>query len=207
MLACAIRARGAARSNTIKAKHPSASVRCRSSTGRSEVDPPLRRCRAPAPHTALHGLLNNAGFMGHSVPAPADGFEMQSAPNHLGHSHSPVCCSTACSPTSGARVVTVSSNAHKFAPCVGTTAVGARLRKWFSYSRASSPICGSPTRCNAPRGGQGRSDQRRRNPGYGRHQPAGRRAAHAGLVDCRGGHGGSPTVFAQNAAMGAMPTL
>jgi NAD(P)-dependent dehydrogenase (short-subunit alcohol dehydrogenase family) len=67
----------------------------------------------------LHILVNNAGIM--ALPDPhrtARGWELQFATNHLGHFHLALGLHDALARAGGARVVAVSSNAHRRSPVV-----------------------------------------------------------------------------------------
>jgi len=68
--------------------------------------------RAACP--ALHVLCNNAGVMAIPRRTTRDGFEMQFGTNHLGHFALTGLLLERLLATPGARVVTVSSGAHKF---------------------------------------------------------------------------------------------
>lgn len=61
----------------------------------------------------LHVLMNNAGVMGPPLGRTADGFETQMGTNHLGHAALTWLLMPALRQTAGARVVTVSSLAHR----------------------------------------------------------------------------------------------
>lgn len=65
-------------------------------------------------HGALHVLCNNAGVMALPYRKTADGFEMQLGTNHLGHFALTGLLLERLLATPGARVVNVSSNAHYF---------------------------------------------------------------------------------------------
>lgn len=66
-----------------------------------------------ARHKSLHVLCNNAGVMALPYRRTADGFEMQFGTNHLGHFALTGLLLELLLRTEGARVVTVSSNAHR----------------------------------------------------------------------------------------------
>jgi NAD(P)-dependent dehydrogenase (short-subunit alcohol dehydrogenase family) len=66
-----------------------------------------------ASYPALDLLINNAGVMAIPRQTTADGFEMQFGTNHLGHFALTGLLLPLLLPTAGARVVTVSSTAHK----------------------------------------------------------------------------------------------
>lgn len=61
----------------------------------------------------LHVLMNNAGIMGVPPTVTVDGFESQIATNHLGHAALTWLLMPALRAAGGARVVTVSSLAHR----------------------------------------------------------------------------------------------
>ena len=65
-------------------------------------------------HSELHVLCNNAGVMALPYRRTADGFEMQLGTNHLGHFALTGLLLEPLLATSGARVVNVSSGAHRF---------------------------------------------------------------------------------------------
>ena len=64
-------------------------------------------------HGALHALCNNAGVMAIPLRRTVDGFEMQFGTNHLGHFALTALLLPALRRTEGARVVNVSSLAHR----------------------------------------------------------------------------------------------
>jgi NAD(P)-dependent dehydrogenase (short-subunit alcohol dehydrogenase family) len=66
-------------------------------------------------HDGLDLLLNNAGVMAPPRRVTSDGFELQLGTNHLGHFALTGRLIGAMAAREGARVVTVSSNAHKMA--------------------------------------------------------------------------------------------
>jgi NAD(P)-dependent dehydrogenase (short-subunit alcohol dehydrogenase family) len=65
-------------------------------------------------HPALHVLCNNAGVMAIPYRTTADGFEMQFGTNHLGHFALTGLLLDRLLTSDGARVVNVSSTAHRF---------------------------------------------------------------------------------------------
>jgi NAD(P)-dependent dehydrogenase (short-subunit alcohol dehydrogenase family) len=90
-----------------------------------------------AQHARLHVLCNNAGVMALPYRKTADGFEIQLGTNHLGHFALTGLLLEPLLATAGARVVTVSSNAHRFG--------GMRFddlqwehgyRKWMAYGQS-----------------------------------------------------------------------
>ena len=74
----------------------------------------VRRAAEQVAHEpGLDGLINNAGIMVPPRQLTADGFESQFGVNHLGHFALTGLLLPKLRDTSGARIVTVSSNAHK----------------------------------------------------------------------------------------------
>ena len=70
--------------------------------------------RFKATHEGLDLLINNAGVMGTPRRRTADGFELQFGTNHLGHFALTTALLETMEGREDARVVTLSSNAHKF---------------------------------------------------------------------------------------------
>ncbi|HZE33364.1 MAG TPA: SDR family NAD(P)-dependent oxidoreductase, partial [Actinoallomurus sp.] len=67
----------------------------------------------------LHILVNNAGIMAlPELHRSAEGWELQFATNHLGHFDLTVGLHRALAEAGGARIVSVSSNAHRTSPIV-----------------------------------------------------------------------------------------
>jgi NAD(P)-dependent dehydrogenase (short-subunit alcohol dehydrogenase family) len=69
--------------------------------------------RFKAPHDGLDLLINNAGVMGTPRRRTADGFELQFGTNHLGHFALTTALLETMEGREDARVVTLSSTAHK----------------------------------------------------------------------------------------------
>jgi NAD(P)-dependent dehydrogenase (short-subunit alcohol dehydrogenase family) len=90
-----------------------------------------------AGHARLDMLINNAGVMAIPQRATADGFEMQFGTNHLGHFALTGLLLPVVLKTPKARVVTVSSNMHKFGRIDFDNLQGERgYSKWGSYSQS-----------------------------------------------------------------------
>ena len=85
----------------------------------------------------LHGLLNNAGVMAIPRRVTADGFEMQFGTNHLGHFALTGLLLEPLLATKGARVVNVSSNGHKFGTMKWDDLQRERsYSKWLVYAQS-----------------------------------------------------------------------
>ena len=137
VLACRDQAKGRSALEAIRAAHPAAAVAV------MELDladlASIRRFADAlrAAHPALHGLCNNAGVMAIPRRTTADGFEMQFGTNHLGHFALTGLLLEPLLATAGARVVNVSSNAHKFGSMRWDDLQWERgYRKWFVYSQS-----------------------------------------------------------------------
>jgi len=88
-------------------------------------------------HRNLHVLCNNAGVMALPHRTTADGFEMQFGTNHLGHFALTGLLLDTLLATDGARVVTVSSGAHRFGRIRFDDLQWQRsYRKWFAYGQS-----------------------------------------------------------------------
>lgn len=82
-------------------------------------------------------LCNNAGVMALPYCKTADGFEMQFGTNHLGHFALTGLLIDRLIGTAGSRIVNVSSNAHKFGKIRFDDLQGERhYRKWLAYGQS-----------------------------------------------------------------------
>jgi NAD(P)-dependent dehydrogenase (short-subunit alcohol dehydrogenase family) len=88
-------------------------------------------------HGTLHVLCNNAGVMALPNRKTADGFEIQFGTNHLGHFALTGLLIERLLATPGARVVTVSSGAHRFGAMRFDDLQWERgYRKWAAYGQS-----------------------------------------------------------------------
>jgi len=88
-------------------------------------------------HGRLHVLCNNAGVMALPHRTTADGFEMQFGTNHLGHFALTGLLLERLLATPGARVVTVSSGAHRLGKIDFDDLQGERgYGKWTAYAQS-----------------------------------------------------------------------
>ena len=116
VLACRNRSKAEVARAQILAPHPQASVQC------MELDlSSLRSVHAFANafaknHSRLDLLINNAGIMMPPYSLSEDGFESQLAANYLGHFALTGLLLPLLAATPGARVVSLSSLAHKWSP-------------------------------------------------------------------------------------------
>ena len=137
VLACRDQAKGRGAIESITAAQPSASVEL------MELDladlGSIRRfaAAARAASPALHVLCNNAGVMAIPHRTTGDGFEMQFGTNHLGHFALTGLLLERLLATPGARVVTVSSGAHKFGVMHWNDLQGERsYGSWRAYGQS-----------------------------------------------------------------------
>ena len=157
-----------------------------------------------ARHERLDLLINNAGLMWPAYGKTVDGFELQFGTNHLGHFALTGLLLEAMLPVPGSRVVTVSSNGHRvgridFADLQSEQRYGrmtayaqsklANLMFTYELQRRLA-AAGAPTVALAGHPGNAFTD-------LTRHLPAVLQSAYPAV-------GG---LFAQSAAMGALPTL
>jgi NAD(P)-dependent dehydrogenase (short-subunit alcohol dehydrogenase family) len=88
-------------------------------------------------HPALHVLVNNAGVMAIPYRQTADGFEMQFGTNHLGHFALTGLLLDRIVASEGARVVNVSSGAHRFGSIhFDDLQWKQNYRKWRAYGQS-----------------------------------------------------------------------
>jgi NAD(P)-dependent dehydrogenase (short-subunit alcohol dehydrogenase family) len=209
LLACRDQGKGRGAVEAIKSVHPSASVSL------MELDladlKSIRRfadvVRGAGP--ALHGLCNNAGVMAIPYRQTADGFEMQFGTNHLGHFALTGLLLDRLLATPGARVVNVSSNAHKFGSMRWDDLQWQRgYRKWSAYgqSKLANLLFSNELQRRLAAAGAGLISVAC-HPGYAATnlQAAGPRMQGSSLAEAVMALGNR--LFAQNAAMGALPTL
>jgi NAD(P)-dependent dehydrogenase (short-subunit alcohol dehydrogenase family) len=160
--------------------------------------------RILAGHGRLDLLINNGGLMWPAYGKTADGFELQFGTNHLGHFALTGLLLESMLPVPGSRVVTVSSNGHRvgwidFADLQSEQRYGrmsayaqsklANLMFTYELQRRLA-AAGAPTVALAAHPGVAFTD-------LTRHLPAVLQSAYPVV-------GG---LFAQSAAMGALPTL
>lgn len=97
--------------------------------------------RICADHAVLHGLVNNAGVMATPFRTTVDGFELQIGTNHLGHfalTGLLLPIMPIHDPTADARVVTVSSAAHRSGKVVpdDLSFSHRRYQPWVAYGQS-----------------------------------------------------------------------
>ena len=209
VLACRDQGKGRAAVQAIAAAHPGASVTL------AELDlADLKSIRRFADairgaHPALHVLCNNAGVMAIPHRTTADGFEMQFGTNHLGHFALTGLLLDRLLATPGARVVTVSSNAHKFGAMHWDDLQWTqRYRKWYAYSQSKLANLLFAHELQRRLTAAGRDlISVACHPGYAATnlQAAGPRMQGSSLGEALMSLGNR--LFAQNALMGALPTL
>lgn len=93
----------------------------------------VRNAPADLPVDGLDVLINNAGVMAPPLQRTADGFEMQIGTNHLGHFALTGLLLPRMPVTAGARVVTVSSAAHRMG-AMGLDDLNYEHRRYFAWS-------------------------------------------------------------------------
>src|SRR5205085_1875187 len=93
--------------------------------------------RYRAEHDGLDLLINNAGVMAPPRQRTEDGFELQLGTNHLGHFALTGLLIGAMEGRSDARVVTLSSTAHKMGRINFDNLQGERRYfRWFAYGQS-----------------------------------------------------------------------
>jgi NAD(P)-dependent dehydrogenase (short-subunit alcohol dehydrogenase family) len=209
VLACRSLEKARAAADAIAATHPGAAVE------EMELDlASLKSVRAfaeafRAQHRDLHVLCNNAGVMAIPYRRTVDGFEMQFGTNHLGHFALTGLLLDPLIAGGDARVVTVSSGMHQ----VGSIRFDDLnwehgYRKWLAYgqSKLANLLFAFELQRRADRAGR-RLISAGCNPGYvaTNLQAAGPRMEGSALMESLWGW--SNRLFAENASMGALPTL
>ncbi len=209
VLACRDQAKGRAAEEQIRRDHPHARTALMPLDLSSLAD--IRRfadaLRAGYPRIDV--LMNNAGVMALPYRKTADGFEMQFGTNHLGHFALTGLLLDRLLATPGARVVTVSSGAHRMGSIRFDDPQWQQgYRKWPAYGQSKLAnllfayelqrrlaACGADTVSVAA------------HPGYAATslQAAGPRMQGSALLERVMELGNS--LFSQSAAMGALPQL
>ena len=137
VLACRSGVRGSAAADRIVAEVPGADVEF----GRLDLGDlaSVREFAAAFPYERLDLLVNNAGVMALPYGTTVDGFETQFGVNHLGHFALTGLLLPMLLTTSGARVVTVSSEMHALANIdIDDLNSEHRYRRWIAYSRSKT---------------------------------------------------------------------
>lgn len=160
-------------------------------------------------HRALHMLCNNAGVMALPYRRTADGFEMQFGTNHLGHFALTGLLLDLLLATEGARVVTVSSGAHRMGRIRFDDLQWERgYSKWFAYgqSKLANLLFTFELQRRIEKAGA-KLMSVACHPGYAATnlQAAGPRMQGSSMMESMMALGNS--LIAQSAAMGALPTL
>jgi NAD(P)-dependent dehydrogenase (short-subunit alcohol dehydrogenase family) len=137
VLACRDEARGEAAVARIRIETPSAQVELLPMDLASLLSVRRAAERFAAAHERLHVLCNNAGVMAIPRTLTADGFEMQFGVNHLGHFALTGLLLERLLAAGHARVVTVSSTAHRIGHIHFNDLSGERrYHKWAAYSQS-----------------------------------------------------------------------
>ena len=162
-----------------------------------------------ARYDALHVLCNNAGVMALPYRKTADGFEMQFGTNHLGHFALTGLLLDRLLATPDARVVNVSSGAHRFGSIRFDDLQWEHgYRKWAAYgqSKLANLLFTYELQRRLSAAGAAAISVAC-HPGYAATnlQLAGPRMEGSSFLESLSEFGNR--VFAQDAAMGALPTL
>ncbi len=160
-------------------------------------------------HSELHVLCNNAGVMALPYRRTADGFEMQFGTNHLGHFALTGLLLEPLLATSGARVVNLTSTAHRIGKMHFDDLHGERgYRRWAAYgqSKLANLLFSYELQRRLERRGAPVSSVAC-HPGYASTnlQLAGPRMEGSSWMETLSNL--SNRIFSQSAAMGALPTL
>ena len=157
----------------------------------------------------LHLLINNAGVMAIPRRETADGFEMQLGTNHLGHFALSGLLLDSLAAVPGARVVTVSSAAHRFGRMDFADLMGTRrYNAWRAYgqSKLANLLFTSELQRRLDRAGLPVTALAA-HPGYAATNLQGVAASMRGSSIGERMTDLGNRLFAQPASMGALPTL
>jgi NAD(P)-dependent dehydrogenase (short-subunit alcohol dehydrogenase family) len=159
-------------------------------------------------HQLLHVLVNNAGVMAIPYRQTADGFEMQFGTNHLGHFALTGLLLDRLLATDGARVVNVASGAHRMGKIRFDDLQWKNgYRKWMAYgqSKLANLLFTSEMQRKVDAAGK-KLLCVACHPGYAATnlQAVGPKMSGSSLMESLSEFGNR--VFAQSAAMGALPT-
>jgi NAD(P)-dependent dehydrogenase (short-subunit alcohol dehydrogenase family) len=161
--------------------------------------------RFKASHQGLDLLINNAGVMATPRRSTADGFELQFGTNHLGHFALTGLLIGEMEGREDARVVTLSSNAHKFGRIAFDNLGGdRRYFRWRAYGQSKlANLLFALELDRRLRAAGSTVKSLAAHPGYAATnlQFAGPPGLDAAVMKV------SNRVFAQNDEMGALPTL
>jgi NAD(P)-dependent dehydrogenase (short-subunit alcohol dehydrogenase family) len=136
-LACRDAVKGEAALAQIRAESPAARVAMLPMDLASLVSVKRAAERFAADHARLDVLCNNAGVMAIPRALTADGFEMQLGVNHFGHFALTGLLLPLLLATEGARIVTVSSTAHRIGHIHFDDLDGERrYHKWAAYGQS-----------------------------------------------------------------------
>lgn len=209
VLACRDQGKANAAANAIRATHPNASVDVMSLDLASLASVRAFAEAFHAQHRRLDVLCNNAGVMALPYRKTADGFEMQLGTNHLGHFALTGQLLDLLRGSTGARVVNVSSGAHRAGKIRFDDLHWERgYRKWFAYGQSklanllfTYELQRRLAAANVP------VISVACHPGYAATnlQKAGPRMQGSTLLEQLSELGNR--LFAQSAGMGALPTL
>jgi NAD(P)-dependent dehydrogenase (short-subunit alcohol dehydrogenase family) len=137
VLACRDTEKGTAAAQGISSAVPNAAVEVAALDLSSLASVRAFAERYRSEHASLDLLVNNAGVMAPPRRETADGFELQFGTNHLGHFALTGLLLAAMEGRDDARVVTVSSGAHRMGRINFDDLQGARkYRRWGAYSQS-----------------------------------------------------------------------
>lgn len=137
VLACRDTEKGTAAAQGISSAVPNAAVEVAALDLSSLASVRAFAERYRSEHASLDLLINNAGVMAPPRRETADGFELQFGTNHLGHFALTGLLLAAMEGRDDARVVTVSSGAHRMGRINFDDLQGARkYRRWGAYGQS-----------------------------------------------------------------------
>ncbi len=209
VLACRDQRKAETAAAAIRSAQPSATVEVQPLDVASLASVRAFAAAFAAAHTQLHVLCNNAGVMALPYRTTADGFEMQIGTNHLGHFALTGLLLERLLGTPAARVVNVSSGAHRFGRIRFDDLHWQHgYRKWAAYGQSKLANLLFTYELQRRLGAAGVDViSAACHPGYAATnlQAAGPRMEGSSVMERLAAAGNQ--LFAQTAAMGALPTL
>jgi NAD(P)-dependent dehydrogenase (short-subunit alcohol dehydrogenase family) len=156
-------------------------------------------------------LINNAGVMALPLRRTRQGFEMQMGTNHLGHFALTALLHPALAAAKSARVVTVASLAHRWTRGIDFDDLGfehSRYLKWDAYGKSKlANLLFTRELDRRLRASGATVKALAAHPGYSSTNLGVAGPAMSGSVASRWMMSLGDSLFAQSAAMGALPTL
>jgi NAD(P)-dependent dehydrogenase (short-subunit alcohol dehydrogenase family) len=210
ILACRSRDKTAAAMATIRARTPGAQLEF-GALDLADLDSVARFAAEQAGHGPLDLLVNNAGVMALPLARTRQGFEMQIGTNHLGHFALTGRLLGRLQAAPAARVVTVASLAHRWTRGLDFDDLNferATYRKWDAYGKSKlANLLFTFELERRLRAAPGTVKALAAHPGYSKSNLGHAGPQMSGSLAARWMMDLGNALFAQDTAMGALPSL